>query len=226
MSTDLAVVARISPEHEHVVQAAHMLSASVVRLDPGATIGARIDTGHDQLVCVVAGNGIVTVKDATTAVGPGSVVLIPSLAERNVRNTHPADELLLVVVHAPMKIHRSQADYALAAPLDLAAAALANSDYKRVVQTAPSIQATVMRLGPSAAIGDERHADYDQLVCVVAGMGIIVVDGLITAVMPGSIVLIPGGARHDVRNTDLVNPLYLIVAYAPPKFARDAVIRH
>lgn len=226
MSTDLAVVARISPEHTEDVQKAHLLRATVVHVHPGATIGNTVDTTHDQLLCVVAGNGIVTVKDVATAVGPGSVVLIPSLAERNVRNTHPADELLLVVVHAPMKLHRSQADYVLAAPLDLAAAALANTDYKRVVQTAPSIQATVMRLGPSAAIGDERHAEYDQLVCVVAGMGIVVVDGLITAVMPGSIVLIPGGARHDVRNTDLVNPLHLIVAYAPPKFARDAVIRH
>lgn len=109
---------------------------------------------------------------------------------------------------------------------DLAVTALTNADYKRVVQTAPTMQATVMRLGPGAAIGDEVHAEYDQLVCVVAGNGLVIVDGLITAVGAGSIVLIPGGARHDVRNTHPDDALRLVVTYAPPKFPPGAVIKH
>jgi len=64
----------------------------------------------------------------------------------------------------------------------------------------------------------------DQLVTVAAGNGVIVVDGLITAVGPGSVVLIPGGAQHDVRNTHPTEPLRLVVVYAPPKFAPDAVM--
>lgn len=108
--------------------------------------------------------------------------------------------------------------------VDLTFLALTNHHYKRVVQTAPTMQATVMRLGPGAAIGSEVHAKYDQLVTVAAGNGIIVVDGLITAVGPGSVVLIPGGAQHDVRNTHPTEPLRLVVVYAPPKFAPDAVM--
>lgn len=110
--------------------------------------------------------------------------------------------------------------------VDLSVAALVNSDYKRVVQTAPTMQATVMRLAPSAAIGSEVHAEYDQLVCVVAGNGLVIVNRLITAVGPGSIVLIPGGAEHDVRNTHPTEALRLVVTYAPPKFPPGAVINH
>ena len=100
-----------------------------------------------------------------------------------------------------------------------------NTDYKRVVQTTPTTQATVMCMRPQAAIGSEVHADYAQIVCVVAGNGLVVVDGLLTAVGPGSVVLIPGGAQHDVRNTHPTHVLRLVVLYSPPKFPPDMVIK-
>jgi mannose-6-phosphate isomerase-like protein (cupin superfamily) len=105
---------------------------------------------------------------------------------------------------------------------DLALTALANTAYKRVVATTAATQATVMRLTAGQAIGAEVHAGYDQLVCVVDGSGVVSVDAAETSVGPGSVVLVPGGARHDVRNTSPHTDLRLVVLYMPPKYARDA----
>lgn len=108
---------------------------------------------------------------------------------------------------------------------DLAFDARINIDYKRVVQTADTIQATVMCMFPKTDIGSEIHAGYDQVVCVVEGNGIVTVNGMITPVGPGSVVLIPGGAQHNVHNTHPEDKLRIVMMYAPPKFPPGTVIK-
>jgi len=106
---------------------------------------------------------------------------------------------------------------------DLALVALSNRDYKRVVATTQRTQATVMAIPANASIGSEIHADHDQLVSVVDGSGAVIVDGTRTVVGPGSVVLVPGGARHDVQNISARTILRLVVLYMPPKYAPGAV---
>lgn len=101
-------------------------------------------------------------------------------------------------------------------------AARANGDWKRVVATGASSQATVMAMPPGSEIGAEIHADYDQIVQVVEGHGVVTVDCAREAVAPGDSVFIRGGQRHNVRNTDDTT-LRLVVYYAPAKFAEGTV---
>lgn len=105
---------------------------------------------------------------------------------------------------------------------DLALVALANTHYKRVVATTEHTQATVMAIPPGEAIGSEAHADHDQLVSVVDGSGAVVVEGVRTVVGPGSVVLVPGGAHHDVKNISSQTILRLVVLYMPPKYSPGA----
>jgi mannose-6-phosphate isomerase-like protein (cupin superfamily) len=109
---------------------------------------------------------------------------------------------------------------------DLADAARANTDFKRVLVQTRRIQATVMHMEAGTDIGRETHAGYDQTVHVVEGNGIVDLGHTIhVAIGPASVVLIPGGMLHNVRNTHPTAALKLVVLYAPPKFPADGAYR-
>ncbi|MBX3189651.1 MAG: cupin domain-containing protein [Labilithrix sp.] len=96
-----------------------------------------------------------------------------------------------------------------------------NTDFRRVVYTAPSMQLVLMSIPPGEHIGAETHG-VDQFFRIESGTGRVEIDGSRRAVGPGSAVVVPAGALHDVV-ADEGKPLQLYTLYAPPKH-RDGVV--
>ena len=84
-----------------------------------------------------------------------------------------------------------------------------NDDFRRVLYTGKEI-------------GSEVHEDRDQFFRVEAGRGEVVIDGNTTPVRADMAIIVPAGARHNVRNTGEA-PLKLYTLYAPPEHREGTV---
>jgi len=73
-----------------------------------------------------------------------------------------------------------------------------------------------MALRPGEDIGEEVHHDRDQFFRVETGKGEIWIDGVMTKVEDDMAMIVPAGARHNVKNTG-GKPLKLYTLYAPPE---------
>ena len=105
---------------------------------------------------------------------------------------------------------------------DIETRTVQNLDYRRVVYTGKHMQLVLMCLQPGEDIGEETHDDVDQFFRVEAGTGKVVIDGRATNVDHGTAIVVPAGARHNVRNTADA-PLKLYTLYAPPEHADRTV---
>ncbi|MEO8141425.1 MAG: cupin domain-containing protein [Sphingomicrobium sp.] len=92
----------------------------------------------------------------------------------------------------------------------------ANGDFRRVLYTGKHLQLVLMTLQPGEDIGSEVHEDRDQFFRFEEGEGAVEVDDHIHHVSDGSGVVVPAGARHNVRNTG-ANLLKLYTLYGPPE---------
>jgi mannose-6-phosphate isomerase-like protein (cupin superfamily) len=72
-----------------------------------------------------------------------------------------------------------------------------------------------MSIEPGGDIGEETHPDRDQFFRVEKGKGEIWIDGLESEVKSDYAMVVPAGARHDIKNTG-DKPLKLYTLYAPP----------
>lgn len=97
-----------------------------------------------------------------------------------------------------------------------------NADYRRVLYTARNMQLVLMSLQPGEEIGEEVHEDGDQFFRVEKGQGEISIDGTVSKIGSDMAMIVPGGARHNVRNTG-EEPLRLYTIYSPPEH-RDGVV--
>lgn len=92
---------------------------------------------------------------------------------------------------------------------------VANDDFRRVVYTSRHLQLVLMAIPPGGEIGDEVHEETDQFFRVEQGTGELLVDGHATPVRADFAIVVPAGARHNVRNTGQ-EALKLYTVYAPP----------
>jgi mannose-6-phosphate isomerase-like protein (cupin superfamily) len=91
-----------------------------------------------------------------------------------------------------------------------------NTDFRRVLYTGKNLQLVLMALQPGEEIGEEVHDDRDQFFRVEKGKGEIVIDGVTTNIKADIAMIVPAGARHNVRNTG-DKALRLYTLYAPPE---------
>ena len=99
-----------------------------------------------------------------------------------------------------------------------------NRDFRRVLYTGPHMQLVLMSLEPGEEIGEETHEGTDQFFRVEAGTGEVWMDGRATPIESDTAIVVPAGARHNVRNTGH-KPLKLYTLYAPPEHADGTVHR-
>ena len=97
-----------------------------------------------------------------------------------------------------------------------------NADFRRVLYTGRYLQLVLMALRPGEEIGEEVHEDRDQFFRVEQGRGEVVIDGRAHAVEDDDAIVVPAGARHNVRNTGDA-PLKLYTLYGPPEH-RDRTV--
>ncbi len=98
-----------------------------------------------------------------------------------------------------------------------------NEDFRRVLYTGQHLQLVLMTLRPGEEIGEEVHEDRDQFFRIEEGQGSIDIDGRENPVQDDFAVIVPAGARHNVRNTGTA-PLRLYTIYAPPEH-KDAIVQ-
>ena len=91
-----------------------------------------------------------------------------------------------------------------------------NQDFRRVLYTGHNLQLVLMTLQPGDEIGEEVHEDRDQFFRIEEGSGIVDIDGVPNPVEDDFAVIVPAGARHNVRNTSDA-PLRLYTIYGPPE---------
>ena len=71
-------------------------------------------------------------------------------------------------------------------------------------------------------IGEEVHDDGDQFFRVEKGRGEVLIDGVASKIKSDMAMIVPAGARHNIRNTG-DKPLKLYTLYAPPEH-RDGTV--
>ena len=98
-----------------------------------------------------------------------------------------------------------------------------NGDFRRVLYTGGHLQLVLMTLQPGEEIGSEVHDDRDQFFRFEQGSGMVDIDDSSYDVRDGSGVIVPAGARHNVRNTGN-EPLKLYTLYGPPEH-KDGVVQ-
>ena len=98
-----------------------------------------------------------------------------------------------------------------------------NQDFRRVVYTGHHLQLVLMTLKPGEEIGEEVHEDRDQFFRIEEGSGVVDIDGVANPVEDDVAVIVPAGARHNVRNTG-DEPLQLYTIYGPPEH-KDGIVQ-
>ena len=98
-----------------------------------------------------------------------------------------------------------------------------NCDFRRVLYTGQHLQLVLMTLQPGEEIGSEVHEDRDQFFRFEEGRGQVDIDDNSYEVEDGSGVIVPSGARHNVRNSG-DKPLKLYTLYGPPEH-KDGVVQ-
>lgn len=97
-----------------------------------------------------------------------------------------------------------------------------NSDFRRVLYTGKQMQLVLMSIEPGEDIGEEIHPDRDQFFRIEKGKGEVWIDGHKTKIESDSAILVPAGAKHNVKNTG-DEPLKLYTLYGPPEHADGTV---
>lgn len=107
---------------------------------------------------------------------------------------------------------------------DIESLTLGNADFRRVVYTGKELQLVLMTIPPDGEIGEEVHPDRDQFFRVEQGNGEVLIDGTWSKFSDAWAIVVPSGARHNVRNTGK-EPLKLYTIYAPPEHVDGTVHR-
>jgi mannose-6-phosphate isomerase-like protein (cupin superfamily) len=98
-----------------------------------------------------------------------------------------------------------------------------NEDFRRVLYTGEHLQLVLMTLQPGEEIGEEVHVDRDQFFRIEEGEGAVDIDGAENKVKDDFAVIVPAGARHNVRNTGS-EPLRFYTLYGPPEH-KDGIVQ-
>jgi len=107
---------------------------------------------------------------------------------------------------------------------DIVARARRNQSFREVVSTGPHAQVVVMSIPQAGEIGAEIHADVDQVLVVVDGEGVAILEGQRNPVSVGHLVHVPAGTLHNIVNVGTTD-LKLYTVYAPPQHAPGTIHR-
>ena len=105
---------------------------------------------------------------------------------------------------------------------DIVERTLRNTHFREVLSTGPHSQVVVMCIAAGSEIGEETHADVDQVLVFTAGDGEAILNGERSPVTAGRLVHVQAGTRHNVVNVGAVE-LRLYTIYAPAEHAPGTI---
>jgi mannose-6-phosphate isomerase-like protein (cupin superfamily) len=100
--------------------------------------------------------------------------------------------------------------------------ATSSDDFRRVLWTGKYTQLVIMTIPVGGEIGAEVHKHNDQILSFISGSGEARVGGETKPVVPGDVVVVPAGTKHNFVNT-ADEPLVLSTMYGPPDHAPGTV---
>ena len=98
---------------------------------------------------------------------------------------------------------------------DIETETLNNTNFRKVIFTAPHSQLVLMTLQPSEDIGMEVHPNVDQFFRFEAGEGKAILDGEEIVFKANDVVIVPAGTNHNIINTSATELLKLYTIYSP-----------
>ena len=96
-----------------------------------------------------------------------------------------------------------------------------NDNYRTILFTTKHSQLVLMSLPQGEQIPQEVHA-VDQSLIIVSGKGEAIINGTTVPLSENSLLIIPAGTPHVIKNTGDV-PLKLFEFYTPPQHAPGTV---
>jgi mannose-6-phosphate isomerase-like protein (cupin superfamily) len=90
-------------------------------------------------------------------------------------------------------------------------------EFFRVLQQTERSQTAVMTIAPGEDAGPEETHRADQIIYIVEGDALVRVEAEERRAAAGSLLMIPAGAPHHVRNAGRA-PLFFVTIYAPPAY--------
>jgi mannose-6-phosphate isomerase-like protein (cupin superfamily) len=90
-------------------------------------------------------------------------------------------------------------------------------EFFHVLQQTSRSQCAVMTLAAGADAGPAEEHGGDQIVYVVEGEAVVRIEDHEHRASAGTLITIPAGATHHVRNPG-VTPLFFLTVYAPPEY--------
>lgn len=107
------------------------------------------------------------------------------------------------------------------AVIELKDVAKENGLFRKVLFTGATSQLVIMSLLQGEEIGAETH-DGDQIIYVVKGDGVALLDETSHTFEKGTVLCVPAGSRHNVINTG-EDAMKLFTIYAPPQHVAGAI---
>jgi mannose-6-phosphate isomerase-like protein (cupin superfamily) len=89
-----------------------------------------------------------------------------------------------------------------------------NTNYRKVLYTTEKSELTLMSVPVGDEIPKETHKVVDQVFIIVEGQAEAVVDSHKVALSPESVLLVPAGTEHTIKNTGS-SDLKLFTIYSP-----------
>jgi mannose-6-phosphate isomerase-like protein (cupin superfamily) len=90
-----------------------------------------------------------------------------------------------------------------------------NVNFRKVLFTGTRSQLVIMNIPPGGEVGVETHIYTEQTLFFLSGTGEAVLDGKISPIGGGDVVVVVPGTEHNFINTGTV-PLKIYTVYAPP----------
>jgi mannose-6-phosphate isomerase-like protein (cupin superfamily) len=179
---------------------------------PSGSTHARVEPDDDELVYLLVGDGVVEVDGRRVVAPHGSGLFVARGTEWSL-STESGVELVSVLVHAPVA---AEVDHAV---VDLVAegrhGATAARTFTLGVGPAVGCRSATQFLGhvPPGRAPDHFHR-YDEVIYVLAGTGVLHIDGEETPLGAGACVHLPAGVVHCLENSGATE-LTLLGVFTP-----------
>jgi len=93
-----------------------------------------------------------------------------------------------------------------------------NELFRKVVLTGKKSQLVLMSLRPGEDLGEETHAEIDQMFFIEEGKAELIMDGKPIVLSEHDMALVPAGVKHNLINPGK-KPIKLFTIYSPPAHA-------
>lgn len=97
-----------------------------------------------------------------------------------------------------------------------------NTFFRQVLETGKQTQIVIMSIAIGEDIGEEVHADSDQILMNISGTGEVVLDGNSMPFEENDVVLVNAGTKHNFINKGN-NDLKIITTYSPPHHPQGTI---